>query len=636
MTAPVLPMRPGYSPRRWQIEALTAVLTAWGEGCSRPLLSVATGSGKGDWIAGFARRAQAKGSRVLILVHLENLVVDLYQRIIAVPGGKDPGMVMGAANDLGAAIIVASVQSLRQPERLAALGRVDVMITDEAHHATAAGYEDVRQAILRVRQAQACTRPLMSIGLTATPYRSGSGGETEGLGSVYDALVYGYTLADGVADGVLVPPVLRRYDLTTAQAVDATRRIDSPEICEVVATEWLAQCQGRHGLAFGIDRRHAERLAHALRAVGVRAQAIDGGMAAGKQADLLRLYRVGKIDVLCSCDLIREGFDMPLADALLVCRPSESPIVGLQMLGRGLRTYPGKADCLVLDFTGGRIDFDLTRDADLSERPVEDAAELKARPLSPGETVVHRHRAALGLGVVVAAGVVVRVRWDTGEELLHGPVELVRRSREELEQAAVQVLSVQGYAVELLPWAPGQGPRPSPIPWYQGPAETAPEGRQGWSAGLVVVRPGRAPGAAVGVVRPGATGWHPWLVVTVPGAEGPPDVPWCCPPPVVECRRLGDRRPVRDIDEARGIAEAALRVVPGVEMPDLTDTTGARPLSAAMRDRLRRRGVAADRMPATHGEGRAMLYAVGALAEVAAVLAEQRKEAVKRRNGGGQ
>jgi len=634
----VLPMRPGFQPRRWQTEALTAVLTAWGEGCSRPLLSVATGSGKGDWIAGFARRAEAKGSRVLILVHLENLVIDLHQRICAVPGRRVPGMVMGGANDLKASIIVASVQSMRQPERLAALGRIDVLITDEAHHATAEAYGDVRQSILATRVEMACTRPLMSVGLTATPYRAGSGGETEGLGAVYDALVYSYTMADGVADGVLVPPVMTRFDLETAQKGDATKRIDSLEICEVVAQQWVDRCQGRHGLAFGIDRRHAERLATALKAYGVRAQAIDGSMPGRKQDELLRLFRAGKLDVLASCDLIREGFDMPLADALLVCRPSESPIVGLQMLGRGLRSYPGKADCLVLDFTGGRIDFDLSREADLSERPAEEAKEARVRPLGVGETVIHRHRAALGLGVVVASGVVVRVRWEEGgQELLHGPVELVRRSREEHEQAAVQVVSVHGYAVEILPWAPGQGPRPSPIPWYQGSPVQSREGRRGWSVGLVVVRPGRAPGAAVGLVMPGAQGtWRPWLVVTLPGRSGPAGVPWCCEAPSVTCQRLGDnRKSIRDVNEARLVAESALRVVQGVELPSLTDTSGARPLSDEMRGRLRRHGVAADGMPETHGEGRAMLYAAGALAQVAHVLAEQRRAAVAGRLGGG-
>lgn len=622
---PVLPMRPGFSPRRWQQEALEAVLTAWGEGCHRQLLSVATGSGKGDFIAGFARRAEAKGSRVLILVHLEGLVNDLHARICAVPGRGRPGMVMAESNDLGAAIVVASVQSMRQKRRLKAMGIFDVVIIDEAHHAPADGYIDVLDAVRESRKAAGKTRPLMSVGLTATPYRAGSGGETEGLGQVYDALVYSYTMADGVEDGVLVPPSMVRFDLETAKKGDAIRRIDSREVCDVVAQEWLSRCRGRHGLAFGIDRAHAEMLATALRAVGVRAVAVDG-MTDWRERDRnIDLFRAGKIDVLCSCDLIREGFDAPIADALLVCRPSDSPIVGLQMLGRGLRSYRGKQDCLVLDFTGGRIDFDLAREADLSERPAVEKDPSKKRPLMPGETVVHRHRPELGLGEVVAAGVVVRVLWASGE-LIHGPVELIRRSKEEHEEAKLQILGVHGYQVEILPWAVGQGPRPRPIGWYQGPPERGDEDRRDWSAGLVVVRDGRPPGATVGLVRPGQQGWHPWQVVIMPAPHGPPGVPWVCGPPEVSCHRLGDRRPVRDVDEARRICESALRVVPGVELVDYSDVTGSAPLGDRTRKRLRANGVAADKMPTTEGEGRAMLYACGARRAVGEHQAEIRRK----------
>jgi type I site-specific restriction endonuclease len=336
---------------------------------------------------------------VLILVHLESLVSDLYQRIGAVKGRTRPGIVMAGANDLGSEIVVASVQSMRQPERLKGIGRRDVVIIDEAHHAVADGYGDVLRAVLAYRVEIGVTKPILSLGLTATPYRAGSGGETEGLGDVYDALVYSYTMAQGIADGVLVAPQLTRYDIQTAgSAGEAVKRISSPEICDVVAAQWQAKLMGRHTLAFGVDRKHAEELAAAVRRQGGRAQAVDGGMGWQVVQERLRLFREGKLDVLASCDLIREGFDMPVADALMICRPSDSPIVGIQMLGRGLRTHPGKRDCLVLDFTGGRMDLDLDRSADLATNAVEEDVVVKPRPLAVGETVVHRHRGELGLG----------------------------------------------------------------------------------------------------------------------------------------------------------------------------------------------------------------------------------------------
>lgn len=619
---PDLPMRPGYTPRRWQTEALTAILAAWREGCRRPLLSVATGSGKGDFIAGFARRAANRGSRIVILVHLEQLVTDLWQRIRMVPGaGGDPGMVMGGSNDLRAQIVVASVQSMRQPDRLERLGRTDIVVTDEAHHAPADGYRAVLDAVAAERAEARCARPLMSVGLTATPYRAGSGGETEGLGDMYDALVYSYTMADGVADGVLVPPVVWRYDIaTTGGPGEAVRRIDSPEMCTVVAEQWAARARGRRCLAFGVDRRHAERIADAVRKAGGTAEAVDGSMPWRMQQDRIAAFRAGKLDVLASCDLIREGFDAPIADALLIARPSESPIVGLQMLGRGLRSYPGKVDCLVLDMTGGRIDMDLSREADLSTgRSARDQVS-PARPLEVGETVIHRHREDLGLGEVVAVGeAVVRVQWAAGE-LVHGAIELIRRSREDHEQAALQVVSVQGLQVEILPWPVGSGPRPSVIGWYAGRRQGG--DRPDWSAAARVVRPGQPPGAAVAIVLPGSAGWLPWLVVTVPGADGHQ---------VTTCHRLGEGRPVAQLDHARLLGETALRSVRGVEIAPMTAGGDSEPLSPELRQRLRAAGVRPDHLPETRAEGRALLYACGARLAVADHLRTLKRQYVAQR-----
>lgn len=606
-----LPMRPGYSPRRWQVEALDAILRAWAEGCTRQLLSVATGSGKGDFLAGLARRSERKGSRVLILVHLEQLVLDLHQRIGLVPGAARPGMVMGGANDLGARIIVASVQSLRQPERLARLGTIDVVVIDEAHHAPAGGYVEVLSAVQAQRERAGCRRPLLSVGLTATPYRSGSGGETEGLGSIYEALVYSYGMIDGIRDGVLVPPRLVRIEMQAAGGEDVASRITDPAVLDVVAREWRDRCQGRRCLAFGVDRAHAAALASTLRAAGARAEAVDGATPWAEQQDIITRFRRGQLDVLASCDLIREGFDAPIADALLLCRPSESPVVGLQMLGRGLRVAgPDKRDCLVLDFTAGRVALDLARDADLSMPTTQAAPSQPPRPLVAGETVAHRHRPELGVGEVVASGTVVRVRWDSGE-LIHGPIELVRRSREEHREAQLQIIATHGYEVQILPWPIGQGPRPPALGWYRGPPERGREERRDWTT-YAAAGGGRE---AIGIVRPGATGWLPWLVMAGP-AEA------------VTCRRLGDGRPVSNLDEARGLVEAAIRRTAGVRIEDARHQPDAEPLSAATIAALGRVGVSPASRPQTEAEGRLMLRACRARLAVAAHLQTIRDRAV--------
>ena len=93
-------------------------------------------------------------------------------------------------------------------------------------------------------------------------------------------------------------------------------------------------------------------VAEQFRAAGISAQAIDGAMDRTLRASVLSEFSAGRIQVLASCDLISEGFDVPAIEAAILLRPTQSLGLYLQQVGRALRTFPGKTEAVILDHAG--------------------------------------------------------------------------------------------------------------------------------------------------------------------------------------------------------------------------------------------------------------------------------------------
>jgi DNA repair protein RadD len=144
----------------------------------------------------------------------------------------------------------------------------------------------------------------------------------------------------GTRNGEFIPSELQRAadraSLTQA-ALDEVFRHGADR------KSWLFFCSGV---------AHAEHVAEALRDRGVSAAVVTGGTPADERDEILRTYKAGAIRALTNCDCLTVGFDAPRTDLLVILRPTQSPGLHVQMIGRGLRTAPGKANCLVLDFAG--------------------------------------------------------------------------------------------------------------------------------------------------------------------------------------------------------------------------------------------------------------------------------------------
>jgi superfamily II DNA or RNA helicase len=125
----------------------------------------------------------------------------------------------------------------------------------------------------------------------------------------------------------------------------------APLLADVVST-WMQRASDRRTVVYGVSIAHAVALAEAFRRVGVAAEHVDAKTPALQRAATFARFRAGTTQVLTNCFLAAYGFDLPELSCVVLARPTQSLMLYLQMLGRGLRIADGKTDCLVLDHSG--------------------------------------------------------------------------------------------------------------------------------------------------------------------------------------------------------------------------------------------------------------------------------------------
>ncbi len=346
-------------PRDVQVEALAALRESRESGEQRALVVLATGLGK-TFLAAFdvAAFAETVGRtpRVLLLAHRRELLTQAagtFRRVL--PDARFSWCV-GGASDLSGDVVFASVQKLSRPQMLAGLMSdwFDYVIVDEVHHAAAASYRRILDAL----------EPAFLLGLTATPDRAD---EADVVGIFDDHLPYRADLADGVSRGLLVPfayegirdvvdyePIPWRSGRFEPEALSAA--VQTQQRMETLWGAW-EQLPGSRTLVFCASIQHATFVRDWMAKRGVRIEAVHSGRDSFDRTDGLKLLESGDLDALCTVDLFNEGIDCKPIDRVVMLRPTESPVVFLQQLGRGLRIAEGKTVLQVIDFVGNHKVF---------------------------------------------------------------------------------------------------------------------------------------------------------------------------------------------------------------------------------------------------------------------------------------
>ncbi len=345
------PVQP-VAPRPIQREALYALEQTRLEGFGAGLVVLATGLGK-TWLAAFDT-ARPQFQRVLFVAHREEILRQSRDVFREVQPDGDLGLYFGQEKQPHARVVFASIQTLAV--RLASFDptEFDYIVIDEFHHAAATSYRKVIDYF----------EPQFLLGLTATPDRMDG---ADLLALCANNLVYDCGLLEGVERSELVPfnylgvpdpvdfePIPwrgGRFDPTLlAQAVETQERAQN-------ALEEWQEHRGRRTLGFCVSTSHADFMAAFFAEYGVACAAVHSAPSSAPRHETLDALRQGTIDVVFAVDLFNEGLDVPEIDTVLMLRPTESPIVFLQQLGRGLRTMEGKERLTVVDFIGNHRSF---------------------------------------------------------------------------------------------------------------------------------------------------------------------------------------------------------------------------------------------------------------------------------------
>jgi superfamily II DNA or RNA helicase len=334
--------------RPYQADAIDAIRTEL-RGKRSTLLVLATGLGKTIVFSEIIRRC-AGSWRCLVLAHREELLKQAQSKLATI--GVESALEQGENRAGDAAVVVASVQTLRGA-RLEGFAEdaFQLIVVDEAHHACADGYRAVLDRFAKAKV----------LGVTATPDRL----DGAGLGRVFESVAFRYELRKAIHDGFLAPLKAERIRVEAVnlegiptlagdlQLGALAERMNRPAAVHGIAKPLAERVGDRQAIVFAVDVAHAHALALAINTYRPgSARAIDGTASAAVRADVVEQFMAGTLQILVNCALYTEGFDAPRAACIAIARPTKSRALYSQMIGRGTRLFPGKDNCLLLDFVG--------------------------------------------------------------------------------------------------------------------------------------------------------------------------------------------------------------------------------------------------------------------------------------------
>jgi superfamily II DNA or RNA helicase len=359
--------------RDYQREQLTKLAEAIRNGIRRIIVQAPTGAGKTHLIAAICAAAVAMGLRVLVLATRTRLVRQIHERLeqFHVGHGVIAAELRGML-DWFQLVQVAGVDTLHRRcmvDQRMPLPFADVVLFDECHHAAAES---------RLRLIESYPTALL-VGFTATPARKSG----RPLSDVFDVLIPGLTIPELIQMRMLVRPRVFCVPIVTQTELDALKTdmegdyqsgatgklMSKPKLIGDVRENLLRIAPDKKTLIFAVNKAHGQGLTEELQRVGIAAELLtDQDDEETREAVIERLER-GDTTVVVNCFLMAYGVDIPCVECIVLARPTRSVVMYLQMVGRGLRTAPGKESCIVIDH--GRVVENLGRPTDEFEWSLE-------------------------------------------------------------------------------------------------------------------------------------------------------------------------------------------------------------------------------------------------------------------------
>jgi superfamily II DNA or RNA helicase len=345
-------------PRQTQlVERTLAALRQYGN-----TLAVApTGSGKTIMLSAVAGSVLAEpDAKACILAHRTELTGQNRTKFSRVNPSLTTSVVDANEKSWSGRATFAMVQTLSKGANLDQIPTLDLLVIDEAHHASSPSYRAV------IDKVQSRNPDAAICGLTATPNR----GDGQGLRDVFSNLADQITLAEMIASGHLVPPRTFVIDVGAQEALSKVRRtavdFDMDEVASIlnktlitdaVIRNWKEKASDRKTIVFCSTVAHAQCVCNGFNAAGVPAVVIHGDLPESERKACIARFESGDAQVIVNVAILTEGYDFTPTACVVLLRPSSYKSTFIQMVGRGLRTvdpeeHPHviKTDCIVLDF----------------------------------------------------------------------------------------------------------------------------------------------------------------------------------------------------------------------------------------------------------------------------------------------
>ena len=346
-----------HEPRWYQTAANEAVWKYFAEKSGNCVVVLPTGAGKSLLIAMLIQQALDFGGRVVVLAHRKELLQQNADEIRGMIPGVDVGVYSAGLKkrEIHNAVVVAGIQSVFR--KADDLGRRHLILVDEAHLISDLE-ESMYRRFLGDMQKQ---EGLRIVGLTATPFRTGSG-PICGPDRIFQRIVFEAKTSELIQQVFLCPITNKVAEaevntdsvpLKGGEFVESEMQaaFDVDDVVKAACREILDKTQDRHSiLVFASGIHHAEQIAEILPGSAV----VTGETLPIERAETLRRFVAGELRFLVNVDVLTTGFNAKCVDAIAILRATMSPGLFCQMVGRGLRLHESKTNCLLLDF-GGNI-----------------------------------------------------------------------------------------------------------------------------------------------------------------------------------------------------------------------------------------------------------------------------------------
>lgn len=371
--------------RDYQIEAVNAIYRYFENGgTGNPVVAMPTGTGKSIVIALFlySMFQRYARQRVIVLTHVQELIEQNYEKLMTLWPTAPAGVCSAGIGryETSRNITFGGIGTVAK--RAHEFGWIDLILIDECHLVSPQEATQYRKFIAALTEVNP---HLKVIGFTATPWRIGQGKIIDD--GLFTDICIDLTTIQAfnwfIAQGYLMPLIPKRTQLLLdVEGVhmrggdyvlaELQNAIDREEITEKALREALETCPDRKAwLIFCAGVEHAQHAASIARDLGVSCMAVHGNLNKNDRRDILEQYKSGQLQAVTNNNVLTTGFDYPAIDLIICLRPTQSPILWVQMLGRGTRpvyakgydleTYEGrmaaiaaggKENCIVLDFSG--------------------------------------------------------------------------------------------------------------------------------------------------------------------------------------------------------------------------------------------------------------------------------------------